>query len=341
MPGEPSNSRERHGWIGSAALAVALAGLACASGWATLRAAWASVAAAPVTRFALGALLVVLFVLTVLLALGSRLLFALAADDRRVARALDSVARADDQELLARWVRDSDPEVARAALERITDQPTLVRLAAEPGRGGVSVDRIAGRIADPSARGRIALKHGLVQLVGGISDEVVLAELAQDAQHSVAAAAVERITDESLLTRVALEGKDPYAAGRAAERVRDPLVRAGLAVRRPRAELEGRSIVDALASLPVQDSGGLAPPTWPGVLGTAPVATSGTLAEACGRVVAFVAERERSVRATWTHGHLDLACWEIEDAQDFSGNRCLAAMLVVARVGSDEFVWWG
>jgi hypothetical protein len=162
-------------------------------------------------------LLIFLSVLTVALLIGSvGCKSGLESEDISVRTA--AVERLTDQAVLAKVaIGDKDEYVRRAAVERLTDQAVLAKVAIEDKDENVRETAVR-KITDQALLTRVAI---------GDKDEYVRR------------AAVERLTDQAVLAKVAIGDKDGNVRWVAVERLVDPALKAQLKSPVGRANLIG------------------------------------------------------------------------------------------------------
>jgi hypothetical protein len=147
---------------------------------------------------------------------------------------LRAAGKLTDPSLLVEVAVGSAGDVGCAAVGRLNDQESLVRIALEGSDGDVR-ELALSRITEPSLLARIAMEGSDEPLgktaVTRLKDQSLLAKIAMDGRgETVRSEAVNGIAEQPLLAEIALKSQDWAVCEAAASRVTDQVLLARIAV---------------------------------------------------------------------------------------------------------------
>ncbi len=169
---------------------------------------------------------------------------------RNLAARLAAVGTLSDQALLAKVaviknLENNDrvnPQVRRAAVEKLTDQTSLEMVAMKDEDGDVRLAAV-GRLTDQTALAKVALSlefdydvehrqtNAQIAAVKKLTDQTVLGKIALQGNMGARDAAVRKLTDQTELARVATQGTNGSVRYVAVQKLTDQTVLAQVAIR--------------------------------------------------------------------------------------------------------------
>jgi hypothetical protein len=159
-----------------------------------------------------------------------------ARGDRKACEKLKAaVEKLTDQALLAKIaVEDTNADVRYLAVKKLTDQAVLAKIAVKDREPYVRRAAVQN-LTDQAALAKVAVEDKEWRIrdsaVEKLTDQALLAKIAVEAtEASVRPAAVRNLTDQALLAKIAVNDKDPDVREAAVEKLTDQALLAKIAV---------------------------------------------------------------------------------------------------------------